>query len=165
MVRKVFYSFHFQRDAWRVSQVRGIGVVEENQAAKDNDWESIKKGGDVAIQRWIDGQLEGRSCTVLLIGPESAGRKWINYEIQKTWGDGKGIFGVYIHNLKDVAQNQAPKGVNPFSNFTLHNGKTNMSMVVKTYDPPYSDSKQVYAYIAANISSWIEEAIKIRNEN
>jgi hypothetical protein len=165
MVRKVFYSFHFQRDSWRVSQVRGIGAIEENQAAKDNDWETIKKGGDAAIQRWIDGQLDGRSCTVLLIGPETAGRKWINYEIQKTWRDGKGILGIYIHNLKDATGNQTYKGSNPFNNFTLHNGQTNMGSVVKTYDPPFSDSKMVYAHIAANLGAWIEEAIRIRNAN
>jgi len=165
MARKVFYSFHFQRDSWRVSQVRGIGTIEENQAAKDNDWETITKGGDAAIQRWIDGQLEGRTCTILLIGPETAGRKWINYEIQKTWRDGKGILGIYIHNLKDSSGNQAKKGANPFSNFTLNSGKTNMSAVVKAYDPPFTDSKMVYAHIAANIGIWIEEAIRIRNVN
>lgn len=162
MPRKVFYSFHYLPDAWRTSQVRNIGVVEGNKPASDNDWEAVKKGGEAAIQRWINDQLSGRSCTVVLIGKETAGRKWIKYEIEKSWNDRKGVVGIYIHNLKDASGNQTVKGRNPFDDFNLNNGSTKLSSVVKAYDPPYSDSKNVYDYIAQNLESWIEEAIKIR---
>jgi len=77
MARKVFYSFHFQPDHSRAALVRNMGVLEGNPAASDNDWEAVKKGGDAAIQRWIDGQLFGKSCAVVLIGAQTAGRKWI----------------------------------------------------------------------------------------
>src|SRR5690242_18195928 len=107
MARKVFYSFHYVADAWRTSQVRNIGVVEGNQPASDNSWEQIKKGGEQAIKRWIDGQLYGRTCTVVLIGSNTAGRKWINYEIETSWNEGKGLVGIYIHKLKDVFQRQS----------------------------------------------------------
>jgi hypothetical protein len=33
---------------------------------------------------------------------------------------------------------------------------------VKTYEPPYSDSKDVYKYINNYLADWIEEAINIR---
>ena len=36
MARKAFFSFHYQPDNWRVSQVRNIGVIEGNQPA--NFW-------------------------------------------------------------------------------------------------------------------------------
>ena len=68
MARKVFYSFHYVPDNWRVSQVRNIGAIEDNKPAKDNDWETITKGGDKAIEKWIDNQMSGRSCVVVLIG-------------------------------------------------------------------------------------------------
>lgn len=79
----MFYSFHYVPDNWRVSQVRYIGAVEGNKPASDNDWQAVKKGADRAIQKWIDDQLIGRSCTVVLIGKETANRKWIDYEIEK----------------------------------------------------------------------------------
>lgn len=161
MARKVFYSFYYKEDNWRASQVRNMGVIEGNQPVSDNDWEQIKKGGDEAIKRWINQQLNGRSCTIVLIGTNTAGRKWIKYEIKKSWNDKKGLLGIYIHNLKDADGNQSKKGRNPFDDFTL-NGKA-LSQVVKTYDPPYSDSKKVYEYIQNNIASWVEEAISIRN--
>ena len=100
MSRKVFYSFHFTPDSWRASQVRNIGIVEGNQPVSDNDWEDVKKGGNDAIQKWINNQLHGRSCTIVLIGKNTAGRKWIKYEIEKSWNDGKGVVGIYVHNLK-----------------------------------------------------------------
>lgn len=160
--RRVFYSFHYNSDAWRTSQVRNIGVVEGNKSASDNDWETVKKGGDEAIQKWIDDQLNGRSCAVVLIGNETAGRNWIKYEIENSWNNGKGVVGIYIHNLKDSDGKQAKKGGNPFDDFTMQRDKKKLSSIVKAYNPPHSDSKSAYDYVSKNISDWIEEAIKIR---
>jgi hypothetical protein len=96
MGRRVFYSFHYKPDNWRASQVRNIGVIEGNKPVSDNDWEKVKKGGDKAIQNWIDDQLKGRSCTIVLIGEKTAGRKWIKYEIEKSWNSGKGVLGRFF---------------------------------------------------------------------
>jgi hypothetical protein len=162
VARKVFFSFHYIPDNWRASQVRNIGVVEGNQPCSDNDWEEVKKGGEVAIQVWIDGQLSSRSCALVLIGRETAGRKWIKYEIEKAWNDGKGVLGVYIHNLLDSDSKQATKGRNPFEDLTMKRDNARLSSIVKSYDPPYTKSTDVYAHISANLENWIEEAIKIR---
>jgi hypothetical protein len=161
MARRVFYSFHYQPDCGRAAQVRNMGVIEGNKPASDNDWEKIKAGGDAAIQRWIDGQLEGKSCNVVLIGAGTAGRKWINYEIKKAWDSGKALLGVYIHRLKDFNGNQSAKGANPFSGFRV--GNEDLANIVTAHDPFYFDSKDVYAYISANLTNWIEEAIKVRS--
>ncbi|MDR2034892.1 MAG: TIR domain-containing protein [Helicobacteraceae bacterium] len=159
--RQVFYSFHYQPDSWRASQVRNMGVIDGNRPATDNDWETVTRNGDDAIKRWIADQMNGRSCTVVLIGNGTAGRKWIKHEIEKTWSDGKGLVGIYIHNLKNSAGQQSYQGNNPFSDYNI-NG-VNMANIVKTYNPPYSDSQRVYNYINNNIADWIEEAINIRN--
>src|SRR6185312_14133538 len=110
MARRVFYSFHFRNDHWRTGQVRNIGIVEGNCEVTDHKWEEVKKGGDKAIQKWIDDNLYGRSCTIVLIGNQTAGRKWINYEIEKSWNDGKGVLGIYIHGLKNSNGEQESKG-------------------------------------------------------
>lgn len=162
MARKVFYSFHYLHDSWRVSQVRNIGAVEDNKPAKDNDWETVTKGGDKAIEKWIDEQMTGRSCVVVLIGAATANRKWINHEIKKAWSDGKGLVGVHIHGLQNSEKKTSSKGANPFDVFTLDNGTKRLSSVVKTYDPPGGDSAAVYKHIKDNLEKWIEEAIAIR---
>src|SRR6202035_2759241 len=147
-------------DNWRASQVRNAGVVEGNQPVSDNDWESITKGGDAEIERWIDSQLSGKSCAVVLIGSATAGRKWVRYEIKKAWNDAKGVVGVYVHNLKDSSGSQANKGNNPFDDFTV--GGKALSTIVKAYDPPYSTSTYVYEHITNNLAGWVDEAIEIR---
>jgi hypothetical protein len=129
----------------------------------DNDWESITKKGNDAIKDWIDDQLSGKSCAVVLIGSDTAGRKWIKYEIEKAWNDGKGVVGIYIHNLKDQDEDQSSKGSNPFEVFTMKRDDAKLSTIVKAYDPPYTTSTNVYDHIKKNLEDWVEEAIKIRD--
>lgn len=162
MARKTFFSFHYLPDSWRVAQVRNMGVIEGSPAASDNDWETVKKGGDAAIQKWIDEQLSGRTCAIVLIGENTAGRRWIDYEIAKAWNDKKGVLGIYIHNLKDSNGEKSNKGKNPFDNHTFTGSETKLSAVVKTYDPPHTDSSDVYNYIKKNLESWVEAAVKQR---
>ena len=165
MARRVFYSFHFQPDNWRASQVRNMGVVEGNPPASDNAWEAVKRGGDVGIRKWIDAQMFGRSCAVVLIGTDTASRKWIKYEIEKTWNESKGVFGIYVHNLKDSSGIQVNKGNNPFNEFTIGSAGKKLSSVVKTYNPPYLTSTDVYKHTNDNLAGWIEEALEIRDQN
>ena len=164
MARKVFFSFHYMPDCWRASQVRNIGSIEGNQSISDNDWEEVTKGGDSAIKDWIAEQLIGKSCSVVLIGSDTAGRKWITYEITEAWNAGKGVVGIYVHNLKDANQQQSTKGSNPFTWVTMERDQAKMSSVVKTYDPPYSSSTDVYKYITDNIDAFVDEAITIRDD-
>lgn len=163
MARRAFYSFHYKPDNWRASQVRNIGVVEGNTPVSDNDWEEITTGGVTAIQNWIDEQLKGRSCTIVLIGQKTAGRKWIKYEIETSWNSDKGVLGIYIHNLKDSDENKSAKGKNPFDDFTVGTDKKKLSGIVKAYDPPYSISTNVYEHISENLENWVEEAVTIRD--
>lgn len=161
MTRKVFYSFHYQRDGWRASKVRNIGVVEGNPPASDNKWEEVLRGGDAGIQRWIDAQLENRTCTIVLIGAETANRRWVKYEIEKSWNNGKGVFGIRIHKILDHNQQTSIAGANPFDGFSLKDGRK-LSTLVKVYDPPYAASADVYDYISKNLAGWIETAIADR---
>ena len=162
MALKVFYSFHYKPDNWRASQVRNMGVVEGNRPVSDNDWESVTKGGDKAIEKWIDDQMSGRTCAVVLIGSKTAGRKWINYEIAKAWNANKGVVGIHVHNLQDSNRDQTSKGSNPFDELTFTRSGAKLSTVAKTYDPPYTTSSNVYEYISHNLEQWVNQAISIR---
>ena len=63
MARRVFFSFHYVRDNWRVSQVRNSWVTKpDREAAGYIDkagWEKVERQGDRAIKNWIDAQLIG----------------------------------------------------------------------------------------------------------
>ena len=164
--RRTFYSFHFENDAWRAGQVRNIGITEHSEPVTGNAWEEVKRGGDAAIQKWINDQMSTRSCLIVLIGSQTANRKWINYEISKAWNDKKGLLGIYIHGLLNREGKKATKGNNPFRYVKLNNALTiaDYSHNAVTYDPQYSESKDVYACIANNLEKWVEHALKNRRQ-
>lgn len=163
--RQVFYSFHYKPDNWRVSQVRNIGTIEGNKPAPDNDWETIVNAGEAEIKKWIAEQMKGRSCTIILVGNQTANRKWINHEIVKSWDAGMGVVGICIHGLQNKDQKISEKGENPFDYITLGNTGKKLSSVVKCYNPAGTHSKERYAWISEHLSNAVEEAIRIRNEN
>lgn len=157
--RKVFYSFHFDNDVMRVQMIRNIGAIEENKPVSANQWEEVKRGGDRAIERWIDDNMSGKTCVVVLIGSDTANRKWVKYEIEKAWNERRGLIGIHIHNIKCPRNGTCWKGDNPFSEFSV-NG-TNMDQIVPVYDP---SSYNAYGTIRNNLEEWIEYGIGVRNE-
>lgn len=163
--RNCFYSFHYLPDNWRVATVRSIGAIDGNKPTSDNNWETVKKGGDAAIKKWIADQMSGKSCVVVLVGSNTAGRKWINHEIIKGWDAGKGVVGIHIHGLKDSNGNVSAKGGNPFDHIGYGNTGKKLSSVVKCYNPAGSNSQERYDWIKKHLANAVEEAIKIRNEN
>jgi len=154
MARRVFFSFHYERDAWRAGQVRNCWVTkpsrEEAGYIDAADWEEIKKGGDEAIKKWIREQLKGTSVTVVLIGAETADRKYVKYEIEQSIEKGNGLLGVYVHNLKDQDGKTDCKGRNPFKELDCEN--------VEIYDWHNDDGYN-------NIGDWVESSAEKVNKS
>lgn len=158
MARCVFFSFHYDRDIWRVSQIRNSGVVPLAGVTSAGfidsaAWESIRRRGDDAIRNWIDGELEGTSVTVVLIGTETANRPWVNYEIKESVKRGNGLLGVYIDNVRDVQGQMCARGDNPFDSLTWTKSKRPLSETYPTYDWVTDDGRR-------NLSRWIEAAAR-----
>ena len=42
-----------------------------------------------------------RSCVIVLIGTETASRKWVQYEIKEAWKRGKGIIAEILYLIFD----------------------------------------------------------------
>jgi hypothetical protein len=167
MARQCFYSFHFIQDNWRAATVRSIGVIEGNEPASDNEWESIASGADKdqKIQNWIARQMKGKTCAIVLVGTQTANRKWINYEIVKAWNNGLGVVGICIHGLKNSDGLVSTQGANPFDYITHGATQRRLSSIVKCYNPAGANSKERYDWIAQYLEYAVEEAITIRGKN
>jgi len=114
MARRVFFGFHFDRDAWRANQVRNSNVVVGADVAgffDHSEYEEAKKKGDAAVQRMIDRHLENTTVTVVLIGYETASRPWVKYEIKQSIARKNGLLGIRIHHLKKP--NEPPDAPGP----------------------------------------------------
>lgn len=137
--RQTFFSFHYERDVWRATQVRKSATVDASAAAGWNDkslWEEAKSQGEQAIKRLIQKGLDGTSVTAVLIGAETASRKWVKYEIQESKNRGNGILGVRIHHLKDQHQRTDARGPVPAG----------------------VPSNAVYKYEFGKLAGWVEKA-------
>jgi hypothetical protein len=60
--KSVFLSFHYANDVMRVQQIRNIGAFEGNASVTVNEWETVKRGGDESIKRWINESLKYKCC-------------------------------------------------------------------------------------------------------
>ena len=144
MARRTFFSFHYQRDVWRVNQIRNVPNVMGCYAAGFQDaslWEAAKRKSDATIEALIDKALEDTTVTVVFVGAKTAGRKFINYEIDESIKRGNGLLAVQIHRLED------------------QNKKTDVAGAI-----PHkltSGGYPAYTYRDVNgLSSWIEAAAK-----
>lgn len=156
MARRVFFSFHYERDIWRANVVRNCWVTQDREAAGFWDaslWEEAKKRGDDVVKKLIDDALIGTSVTAVLIGAETCDRKWVRYEILESHKRNNGLLGVYIYQIEDQHGKTDQAGPNPFKSiYVERNGK-------KVY---FSDLYPTYYWFSnegyKNIHSWVEKA-------
>lgn len=160
MAKRVFFSYHFDRDAWRANQVRNSWVTKPNREAAGFfdavDQEEVKRSSDEAIKRWIDSQLKYTSVTAVLIGMETATREYVQYEIERSFEKGNALLGIRIHDLKDRKGSTSYEGDNPLADYLLEtsSGRVQLSDLYPTYNWVWDDGQQ----------RWIEEATEVNDE-
>ncbi|MES2396325.1 MAG: TIR domain-containing protein [Bacteroidota bacterium] len=156
LARRVYFSFHFDRDIIRVSQIRNCGVFskEDTEPFMDKaEWEKIKQSGVQKIIDWINEQMDGTSVLVLCIGSETNSRKWVRHEIRKAHNEKKGIIGIRVHQQNNFKKETDHPGINPLSTmYDMIDGKeVYLNTLYTTYDWISNDGR-------ANIQTWIEKA-------
>ncbi|MFJ3393663.1 TIR domain-containing protein [Leifsonia aquatica] len=157
MAKSVFYSFHYDRDNWRVQQIINMGALEGQPVMNAQQWEEVKRKGEAGIKNWIGDQMAYKRAVVVLVGAQTAGRRWVQYEITKAWNDKKPIVGVRINGLADSNSRTDQAGANPFEKITLPSGKT-LASYIPLITPSGWTSQQVHADIARNLTSWVDRA-------
>ncbi len=154
MARRVFFSFHYERDVRRIVQIRNSWVVRPGGDAQPfydkAEFEEAKKraGG---IEQWIEEQLKGCSVTVVLFGAETYERDWVKHEIRRSHQLGKGMLAIDIQGVKDPQKGVDVPGRNPLLHWQANN--VPFTQLYKTYSWVRDDGYQ-------NMSAWIEAAAK-----
>lgn len=118
MAKRVFFSFHYQDVIdFRANVVRNHWLTKDDRESAgffdSSIWESAKKEGSMAIKRLINEGLNNTSNTCVLIGSDTFKRKWVSYEIMKSFELGNHIFGVHINSIKGKDSKTKIKGNNP----------------------------------------------------
>lgn len=154
MARRVFFSFHYERDVRRIVQIRNSWVVRPGDDAQPfydkAEFEEAKKraGG---IEQWIEEQLKGCSVTVVLFGAETYERDWVKHEILRSYQLGKGMLAIDIQGVKDPQKGVDVQGRNPLLHWQANN--VPFTQLYKTYSWMRDDGYR-------NMPAWIEAAAK-----
>ncbi|WP_396611471.1 TIR domain-containing protein [Haloferax sp. S1W] len=162
MARRVFFSYHFQRDVWRANQVRNSWVTHPDREAAGffdaAEQEEAKRQTKKAIENWIDGQLGHTSVTAVLIGEETAERQYVQYEVEQSIKRGNALLGIRIDSLKNRYGNRGTRGENPLDHYYVdtESGEVKLSSIFPTYRWKEDYGKQ-------NMSEWVEEAVESRS--
>ena len=155
MTRRVYFSFHYDNDAWRAGQVRYSWITQPDRETAGfwdhAEWETVRRQDEGTIKRWIDRQMEGSSVVCVLIGVNTCDRKWVRYEVQRAIEESKGVIGVRIHNLRDNEGNTCPRGD---TDFGLVDGEHTFEELFPVYDWVNDDGFN-------NIGDWVETAALI----
>lgn len=119
MARSVYFSFHYQDVIdFRANVVRNSGKFRKSgDVFRDSSiWEEAEEKQVRKIKTLIERELKGSSVTCVLIGSETYSRRWVRYEIIKSFEMKKGQVGVGINWIKDKHGNtKLWRGENPFS--------------------------------------------------
>jgi hypothetical protein len=130
---RVFFSFHYEDvKTFRANVVRNHGFTKDTGEAGFFDasiWEDAKKHGDIAVKRLINSNLENTSVTCALIGSDTWERRWVRYEILKSYDRGNRLFGVHINGVADKYRLTFPAGRDPFDflGFIISNDGTKLT--------------------------------------
>jgi hypothetical protein len=116
MARRVYFAFHFDRDNWRVNQVRNLNKFLGAERAgfyDDSEWSEAKIYDPDTIRRQIRARIERTTVTVVLVGDQTWQREWVREEIAESVRKGNGVLPVYIHHLEDANGHSSPRWVLP----------------------------------------------------
>ena len=163
MARRVFFSFQYDNDIYRSMTVRNSWVTQGKEVAGFVDkaeFERIKRQGEKAVHNWIDGQLNGTSVTVVLIGSDTLNRPFVQYEICQSLARNNGIIGVHINGIRDMRTQMVSNKGNVHTIIGYYkNGKA-------AYFDEICDG--IYDYTLHkgynNLGTWIESAAKAHNK-
>lgn len=95
--RKVFISYHHAGAQWYcdtlgelITDVFNIATDRSIDRAIDSD------NAEYVMRRIRENHISGTSCTIVLVGPETYGRKYIDWEIKATLDKKHGLLGINL---------------------------------------------------------------------
>jgi hypothetical protein len=121
MARRTFFSFHYKPDVSRAWVVRNSWVAKVAQGERQDAgffdssvFEASKRESDDALRRFIREGLKNTTVTCVLVGTETCLRRWVRYEIFRSFIRGNGLLAVRIHTIGSIHSPATSKGENPF---------------------------------------------------
>lgn len=122
MARSIFFSFHYgDVSSFRANVVRNSWVTMDRSInfIDKSIWEDAERKGDINLKNLIKKCLKGTSVTIVLVGTNTHARRWVKYEIIKSFVEGKGILPIYINRIPSKNEGIKIKGINPLERLAI----------------------------------------------
>ena len=126
MARKVFFSFHYEDvKSFRVNVVRNSSVFkasgDTSRVMDASMWEEARLKGVADLKALINANLKGTSVTAVLIGEATHSRRWVKYELVKSFVKGNGILGIHLNRIRErTTRSISRKGLNPLERLAIY---------------------------------------------
>jgi hypothetical protein len=117
MTRKVFFSFHYLNDVQRSQVVKKSQFLKDKELAGFFDgsaMEEAKKKDAASLRKFLRDEMAGSSVVCVLVGEDTANRRWVRFEILQGLIEQKGIVGVRVHTIAGFDKKSSKAGPNPF---------------------------------------------------
>ena len=130
MARRTFFSFHYQPDVSRAWVVRNSWVTKVAKGEREDAgffdssvFEAKQHESDDSLKRFLREGLVNTTVTCVLVGTNTNYRRWVRYEVFRSFMRGNGLLAIRIHSIQDLGKKTAAEGPNPFQNvaFTVAN--------------------------------------------
>lgn len=102
--RKNVFISHYNKDEEHIQNLKNL-VGKKDYSLRNSSIDSTKPN-DASNPNYIKGLLRDgikwAGTTIVLIGPETYTREWVNWEIKKSFKEGNRIIGIYINGANDA---------------------------------------------------------------
>lgn len=126
MARRTFFSFHYKPDVMRAWIARNSWVTKVAQGDRasagffdSSVFEKSKKESDEALKTFLRNGLNNTTVTCVLVGEHTTLRRWVRYEIFRSFMRGNGLLAVQINTIPAPNNPPTPAGSNPFDNLAF----------------------------------------------
>jgi hypothetical protein len=121
MARRTFFSFHYKPDVSRAWVVRNSWVTKIAQGEREDAgffdssvFEAKQRENDKVLKRFLREGLGNTTVTCVLVGEQTSLRRWVRYEIFRSFIRGNGLLAIRIHSIPNLNKATSEVGTNPF---------------------------------------------------
>jgi len=148
MARRTFFSFHYKPDVQRAQIVKNSWITREREDAGFFDssaFEKAERTNDDTLKTFLVNAMHGSSVVCVLVGKETADRRWVRYEIQRGIWDERGVLAVRIHTISHFTTGTTTAGPNPLDLLGVFVESSGQDKFVRLIERASSTAKWSYS--------------------
>lgn len=126
MARRTFFSFHYKPDVTRAWVVRNSWVTKVAKGEREDAgffdssvFEAKQRESDDVLKRFLLEGLKNTTVTCVLVGAETSLRRWVRYEIMRSFVRGNGLLAIRVHAVAGFDKKTCASGSNPFDDLAF----------------------------------------------